>query len=219
MTLAMDAGLFGGTFNPIHNGHLGIAAHVKSCFSLDRVIFFPSATPPHKPGGNLAPAQDRYEMVVQSLEGKKGFTASDIELKRLGPSFTIDTLEAFRSAYGSGTCFYLLMGSDAFFDIPSWKRTRDIFEAVPIIIMLRGDQRRVDAYISFVDEHISKGYTWEQKGNHFSHGRLKPIYICHVPRIDISSTMIRNRIRRHQSVSSLVPSPVADMIRQKDLYL
>ncbi len=215
----MDAGLFGGTFNPIHNGHIRIASHVKQQFNLSRIFFFPSATPPHKPGSNLAPAQDRYAMVEQSLAGMDGFSASDIELSRSGPSFTIDTIHAFEKQCGPDTRFFLLMGSDAFFDTPSWKKHTAIFAAVPIIVMPRGEPGQSRAIASFLDENISKGYTWNREKKQFIHGRLQPVYVCHVPKIDISSTMIRNRVKQNLSIKRLVPTPVEKIISKRNLYL
>ncbi|MFN2357455.1 MAG: nicotinate-nucleotide adenylyltransferase [Desulfotignum sp.] len=215
----MDAGLFGGTFNPIHNGHIHIATHVKQQFHLSSIFFFPSATPPHKPDTNLAPARDRYAMVEKSLADLDGFQASDIELSRTGPSFTIDTIHAFAHRHGTDTNFFLLMGTDAFFDTPSWKKHQAIFSAVPIIVVPRRAPVQKNAIASFLDENIAKGYTWDTAKKHFFHGRLQPIYICHVPIIDISSTMIRNRVKHHLSIKGLVPSPVEEIIRKRNLYL
>lgn len=215
----MDAGLFGGTFNPIHNGHIHVASHVKAQFHLTSIFFFPSATPPHKPGSNLAHAQDRYAMVEQSLAGMDGFLASNIELVRSGPSFTIDTIHAFEKQHGPDTRFFLLMGSDAFFDTSSWKKHKAIFAAVPIIVMPRGDPGQSRDIASFLDENISKGYTWHRKNKQFVHDRLQPVFVCHVPKIDISSTMIRHRVKHQLSIKGLVPSPVEKIISKRNLYL
>jgi nicotinate-nucleotide adenylyltransferase len=215
----MKAGLFGGTFNPLHNGHIGVARHVKQRYGLDTIFIFPSATPPHKADINLAPARDRYDMVVQSLADMEGFIPSDIEVTRKGPSFTIDTIHMFQQHYGHTFGFYLMMGSDAFFDIPTWKNQESIFSKVPIIVMLRkglGPDRDIG---SFLDEHISKGYTWDQAENRFLHDRMQPVYICPVPEIDISSTQIRTRVKEHRSIKGLVPSPVEEIIIKRKLYL
>jgi nicotinate-nucleotide adenylyltransferase len=142
-------GLFGGTFNPLHNGHIGIIEYVKQAFHLQKIFLFPSATPPHKSIRDLAPARDRMEMVRIWAKGQEGFYASDIELKRKGPSFTIDTINDFKNtavkkSHDHGLHFSLLMGSDAFFDIITWKNQALIFQAIPIIVMLRGDQTGID---------------------------------------------------------------------------
>lgn len=214
----MNAGLFGGTFNPLHNGHITIIRYVKQVYHLEKIFLYPSATPPHKPLTNLASAQDRLEMVKGWANQQQGFFASDIELKRKGPSFTIDTIEAFKTAHGRDLCFSLIMGSDAFFDIPTWKSKALIFKAIPIIVMVRGDVYGTNFIASFIDEHISKGYALDHTKTQFIHECMQPVHICHVPKIDISSTMIRDRIKKNLSITGLVPANVQDLIIEKDLY-
>jgi len=215
----MKAGLFGGTFNPLHMAHIRIAEHVRQQLRLDSIFFFPSATPPHKPGTDLAPAKDRYDMVVESLKHRDGLVPSDIEITRKGPSYTIDTIGVFTRRYGKTCRFYLLMGSDAFFDTPSWKRQKDIFDAVSIVVMPRQGTVAPPEIQSFLDEQIAKGYTWHQEEQQFVHDRLKPVRVCPVPLIDISSTLIRNRVKQHLSIKGLVPAPVEKIIRERKLYL
>nr|NJM03624.1 nicotinate (nicotinamide) nucleotide adenylyltransferase [Desulfobacula sp.] len=214
----MKIGLFGGTFNPFHNGHMGIIEHIKKTYGLDTIYIIPSATPPHKPDKGLAPARDRFEMVRQSIEGRKGWVASDKELIRKGPSFTVDTIDAFKKDLGEGADLFLLMGSDAFFDIPTWRRMDMIFNSVKIIVMLRGHFENHDTFISFIDEHISKGYIFNKTENGFFHQTKQNILLCRVPRIDISSTMIRERIKYGKSIEGLVPSGVLKIIHEKELY-
>jgi len=213
----MDAGLFGGTFNPLHNGHIGIIKYVKQTFHLKKVFLFPCATPPHKPFTDLAPAMDRFGMVKGWAAGMDDFFASDIELKREGPSFTIDTISAFKEK-SPGLNFSLLMGSDAFFDITTWKKQEFIFCEVPIIIMLRGDKAGITPIASFIDEHISKGYKLNRERSEFTHKRLQPVRICNVPKIDISSTMIRARVKEKLPIKDFVPANVEKIIKKKDLY-
>lgn len=212
----MDAGLFGGTFNPLHNGHLGIIQYVKDHCGLDKVFLYPSATPPHKSPSDLAPALDRMKMVEDAVVNRPGFFASDIELQRQGPSFTIDTINAFKKAHPA-TVFHLLMGSDAFLDITTWKQNETIFKTVPLIVMLRGEHNSLGPIASYIDEQISKGYKLKTD-TCFVHDHLHPIRICHVPRIDISSTQIRTRVKQGQPLTGLVPEHVETLIRTKDLY-
>ncbi len=214
----MEAGLFGGTFNPIHNGHIGIIKHVQKQFNLEKVYLIPSALPPHKPGSNLASAKDRFEMVTACLENEEHLFVSDIELKRKGPSFTIDTIKEFQASHNFKTKFGLLMGSDAFLDIDTWKNKDQIFRTIPIIIMQRGHWENYNPIISFIDEHISKGYIFDRKKNCFSHELQQNIYICKVPRIDISSTKIRNHIKNNEPITGLVPFHVEEIILKKELY-
>ena len=214
----MKAGLFGGTFNPFHNGHIEIIQYVKDRYGLEKIFLIPSATPPHKPDINLAPANDRFEMVKQSLKGHENFFVSDKELIRKGPSFTIDTINEFKKEYGPTTLFYLLMGSDAFLDITTWKHKDQIFEAIQIIIMLRGHWENYNAIVSFIDENISKGYIFNEQDNTFSHKKKQKIIICKVPKINISSTMILDRIKNNKSIKDLVPANIEKIIRTKELY-
>ncbi|MCD4721847.1 MAG: nicotinate-nucleotide adenylyltransferase [Desulfobacula sp.] len=214
----MKAGLFGGTFNPFHNGHMGIIEYVQKKYGLIKIFLIPSSTPPHKPHLNLAPAKDRFAMVKESIKDHEDFLLSDKELIRKGPSFTIDTINEFKKEYGQDINFFLLIGSDAFLDITTWKHKDKIFKAVQIIIMLRGQWNNYNAIVSFIDENISKGYTFNEQDNIFSHKTKQKIIICKVPKINISSTMIRARVKNNESIKDLVPANVEKIIRTKELY-
>ncbi len=214
----MKIGLFGGTFNPFHNGHLEVIQYVKDRYDFEKIFLIPSSTPPHKPYTNLAPAQDRFEMVRQSLKDHNNFFVSDKELIRKGPSFTIDTINEFKMEYGRNTHFSLLMGSDAFLDITTWKNKDKIFETIPIIIMLREPWDNYKTIISFIDENISKGYIFNEQCNTFSHNKKQMIIICKVPKINISSTMIREYVKTDKSLDGLVPANIEKIIRTKELY-
>jgi nicotinate-nucleotide adenylyltransferase len=214
----MKVGLFGGTFNPFHNGHIEIILHVKNQYGLEKIFLIPSATPPHKPDINLAPAEDRFEMVKKSVPGHEGFFVSNKELIRKGPSFTIDTINEFKREYGPNTHFSLIMGSDAFLDITTWKHKDQIFNALEIIIMLRGQWNNYNSIVSFIDENISKGYIFNEREHMFSHKEKQNIIICKVPKIDISSTMIRKRVKDNKPIKNLVPAIIEKIIRTKELY-
>ena len=214
----MDIGLFGGTFNPFHNGHIGIIDHVKEQYGLEKIFFIPSATPPHKPDINLACANDRFNMVKKSLAAFDDFFVSEKELTRAGPSFTIDTINEFRNEHDSNTRFYLLMGSDAFLDITTWKEKDKIFKIVPVIIMLRGFWQNYDTIASFIDENISKEYIFNREDNGFRHRTKQKILLCSVPKIDISSTMIRELVKDRKPIKDLVPADVEKIITAKELY-
>ena len=202
----------------MHNGHVEIIQYVKQVYGLDKIFFIPSATPPHKSDINLARADDRFEMVKQSLKNHDNFFVSDKELIRKGPSFTIDTINEFKKDYGADTHFSLLMGSDAFLDITTWKHKDQIFEAIQIIIMLRGHWENYNPIISFIDENISKSYMFNERDNTFSHKQKQKIIICKVPKINISSTMIRERVKHNESIKDLVPASIEKIIRTKELY-
>jgi nicotinate-nucleotide adenylyltransferase len=156
--------------------------------------------------------------VKKSLETFDDFFVSDKELTRKGPSFTIDTINEFRNEHDSSTRFYLLMGSDAFLDITTWKDKDKIFKIVPIIIMLRGFWQNYDSIASFIDENISKEYIFNRDGNGFCHETKQKILLCSVPKIDISSTMIRKLVKNRKPIKDLVPADVEKIITSKELY-
>ena len=216
-TVTVKTGLFGGTFNPFHVGHLGVVSHVRQTYGLDRVVFIPAAIPPHKPEAGLASAPDRFEMVKRAIFNEPRLEVSDVELKRTGPSFTIDTVSGFKQA-DPDTDHFLLMGSDAFFDINTWKNKDQILQTIPLIVMLRHPWSDIDGVDSFIDENISARYTFNRQTWTFSHRENQDIIICPVPPIDVSSTMIRQRIQNGLSVTGLVPKAVEQIILEKELY-
>jgi nicotinate-nucleotide adenylyltransferase len=134
----MKIGLFGGTFDPIHLGHLRAAKEVSERCGLSLTYLIPASRPPHKPHRVIAPANDRLEMMRLAVGSMAEFEISDIELNREGPSYTIDTLRHFKRMPGaSERTYYLIMGLDAFLEIDTWKVYLEIFKLVPVIIMAR----------------------------------------------------------------------------------
>jgi nicotinate-nucleotide adenylyltransferase len=140
-------GLFGGTFNPIHCGHIAVAQQLQRGFPLDRIYLVPSRLPPHKSCSDLAQAAHRLAMIELALAEVKGDTLrlSDIELKREGPSYTVDTVAAFRKELSPDDELYLIMGADAFLELDSWRQWRALLAAVSLIVMSRpGSTGKVD---------------------------------------------------------------------------
>ena len=133
----MKIGLFGGTFDPIHLGHLRAIKEVSERFGLSKTHLIPAALPPHKPNRDIATAKDRLEMIRLAVGSMAEFEISDIELNRSGPSYTIDTLKHFMAKTGATDQTYLIMGLDAFLEIDTWKAYLEIFKIVPVIIMAR----------------------------------------------------------------------------------
>lgn len=228
----MNVGLFGGTFNPIHQGHIDVITHVKSTFHLDTIYIIPSAIPPHKTPLTLASARDRFEMVQQAVARISGFVASDVELVRKGKSFSVDTIRHFKNLIDENTRLYFIMGSDVFFDMDTWKNSVEIFNLTEIIVMHRaGDTRGLKDIESFLQNIISPQYkiaqsdncppffNTSQKVNTVTHNQLKTVHICNVPEINISSTLIREKIRKKESIKGLIPTLVESIISAKQLYL
>ncbi len=126
--------VFGGSFNPIHNGHLLLADEVLEQLGVDRIVFVPAGVPPHKPAAALAPATDRYAMVELATAGHPGFAVSDVELRRPGPSYTVDTLETLG---GAGDELALVIGSETFLDLLAWRAPQRIAQLARIVVVPR----------------------------------------------------------------------------------
>ena len=130
-------GLLGGSFNPVHDGHLAIARQTREALGLDQVLFIPTSQPPHKPNNSLAPAQDRYEMVHIAIASNPTFAISDVEIRRPGKSYTIDTVRLLQQAYGAQTQLFFLIGLDAFLDFPSWRDPQTLLKLCTFVVLSR----------------------------------------------------------------------------------
>ena len=221
----MRIGLFGGTFNPIHVGHIQVALQVKEAFSLNNIFFIPSALPPHKEPGDVVDAMDRLEMINLSLSTYPNFIVSDVELKRSGPSYTIDTVQHFKSVLEKDTALYLILGLDAFLEIDTWKSYMDLFLMVPVIVISRICEGQNDAVLiwktlgGYLKTKVSDGYKYSDSRRCFHHEKKQSVFIFDVMPIDISSTHIRRLVKNGRSIKSLVPDTVEDFIKSKGLYL
>jgi len=225
----MKTGFFGGTFNPIHFGHLKAIKEVKERFPLDKIYIIPSAIPPHKDQTDVAGASERYEMVKMAVKDDselKGFVEiSDVELKRSGPSYTIDTVLHYKSILPEDSSFYLILGIDAFLEVNTWKSYMDLFDLIPFIIITRpgivnykknGNRSAVE---KFLFAWISGKYRFNSKISGYVHEDKKTVFMLDIAPLDISSTMIRSHIRESKNISSLVPVAVNSFIDKKRLYL
>ena len=132
-------GVFGGSFNPIHLGHLLLAEDILELLRLDRILFVPASAPPHKPARGLAPARDRYAMTELAIRGNPRFAMSDLELRRPGPSYTVDTLEALRQEGGPDVAFFLLIGSETFLDLLSWRDPQRVARLARLVVIPRAE--------------------------------------------------------------------------------
>ena len=213
----MRLGLFGGTFNPIHLGHLRAAVEVREAFNLDRLLLIPSAQPPHKMADHVANAEDRLEMVRLAVHGEPSLEASDVELTRLGLSYTIETLRYFQDRFGSESDIHFIVGQDAFSEITTWKSYQALFVTAHFIVMTRPNSK-LRSLEDFIHTQISAEYQYEPTSNRYSHPRWRTIFCLDITHLDISATKIREWIRRGRSIRFLVPDAVQGFINKKGLY-
>ncbi|WP_299872444.1 nicotinate-nucleotide adenylyltransferase [uncultured Cocleimonas sp.] len=203
--------IIGGTFDPIHFGHLRPALDIAEKLSLTEVRFIPSATPPHR-WQPEASAEDRINMVKLSIEGTKPFILDDREYHREGASYTIDTLKSIRSEIGNDQSFSMILGLDAFQSFTSWKDWKDIVETCHIVIAARPGYQ-IDATL---DEYLAKRVT--DNIDDLKSLAAGKIYFCDVTQLDISATMIRDKLKNQQSCDYLTPAKVCDYIESNKLY-
>ena len=220
----MHIGLFGGTFNPIHRGHLWAASEVIKRFNLDQIFLIPAALPPHKTPGLVAKANDRLEMINLAIAGLSGLTVSDVELNRSGPSYTIDTIRHFKHSLAKDARIYLIMGLDAFLEIHTWKSHQDLLEQISFIVMARPDEDYADVQQgwsileTYLKSTLSANNQFDAEHACYTLEGKQPIHICDINALDISSTKIREKVKRKQSIEKLVTPEIADYIRLKGLY-
>ena len=203
----MKLGIFGGTFNPIHYGHLRIAEEVREIFGLENVIFMPSGIPPFKVhGAELIPALHRAEMVRLAIKTNPFFEFSDLEIKRKGISYTVDTLESLKNEYPQAS-LYFIAGADAMAEFPKWHRPERILELAQIIIVTRPGVALSglrNLLIYGIPEEGLRDFIEGKKGQ-FIHS---PFNFVRVSAISISGTMIRAFIKSKKSIKYLLPEEV-----------
>lgn len=192
--------IFGGTFNPIHNGHLHLVQGFRERLRIDRVMLIPSLIPPHKAAEDLANANDRLEMCRLAAQ-PHGLVVSEIELLRKGPSYTVDTLRQLHHAFPN-TELYLLMGADMFLTLEQWREYKELFRLARMCAVPR-DENGKDALLSYAQKLNALGAK-----THVEELSLLPI----------SSTLVRERVKQGLPIAGMVPKPVEDYIFQHHLY-
>jgi nicotinate-nucleotide adenylyltransferase len=205
--------IFGGSFNPIHYGHLLLADEVLEQLALDRVLFVPAGAPPHKAPTTLAPAADRRAMVELATAGHPRFSVSDIELSRPGPSYTVDTLEALASGVDE---LFLVVGSETFLDLLSWRAPKRIAALARLVVVPRAGS-------TFDTESAAAQKVLREIGaERFVHASpsLPPrtVAVAHVTSLPISSSELRRRAREGRSLAYRLPDAVIAYIRAHRLY-
>ncbi len=186
----MRIGVLGGSFDPVHRGHLALAEGARDALRLDRVLLVPAARQPHKPAGPVASAEDRYAMLRLATRGRRGIELSDLELERPGPSYTVDTLRALRQSLPADGELFLLLGADAAADFPGWRDAEAIGRLATVVPCSRPGHALPDGDRSVVP----------------------------VTTPDVSATAIRRRVARGEPVADLVGPDVAAYIAARGLY-
>ncbi len=220
----MRAGLFGGTFNPIHKGHLMVAERVLQRFSLDRLFIIPCREPPHKLPVYLAPAAQRVRMIQLALPPDHRYRLSDVEIQRSGPSYTIDTIDHFRTWIIPGATLFLVMGTDAFLELHTWKNQARLLETVQPVVVTRGVEdglptgSEVSILSTYIRSRLSGEYSYLKNQSCWQHTGGNCIHLLTTTPVNISSSQVRQRIRTGKAIADLVPPAVRAYIEQKELY-
>ncbi|MDD6355782.1 MAG: nicotinate (nicotinamide) nucleotide adenylyltransferase [Oscillospiraceae bacterium] len=197
----MKIGLYGGAFNPVHNGHLALAEHFKNALELERLIFIPTHVPPHKSGDGLVSGEHRINMLSLALSGLDYCSVSDIEFRREGKSYTYDTVCELKKIYPDDE-FFLIVGADQYFDFQKWYRADELLRQVTVCSAARENNqyRQMLKYKS-------------------KHDNMQNTVVCNFDVTEISSSKIRNMISTGQSVTEFVPDSVLRYIKENNLYV
>ena len=193
-------GILGGTFDPIHTGHLIIAEEARCRFGLDKVIFVPAGIPPHKPDEPISDREHRYKMTALAIEDNPAFEISRIEIERQGPSYSVDTLTEFKRIYGEDTCLYFIMGMDSILEILTWHEPEKLIKLTKIVAAAR------------------PGYSIDDVKQKLPSEFLAWTVFLETPGIYISSTDLRKRAAAGMSIKYLVPRAVEEYIIENKLY-
>ncbi len=198
-------GLYGGSFDPIHHGHLSIAQAVADQLNLDEVLFLPSAQPPHKTNVRLLATKHRAEMVRLAIADFPLFSLSDYDLNRLGPTFTIDTIKHFRQISDPDTALYWIIGADSLAELPTWHRIAELVDMCQIVTAARKTAEPID---------------WNRFRPLLNERQIESLSrgILDTPIVDISATDIRSRLAKGSRAEDLIPQAVNQYILHHGFY-
>ncbi len=196
-------GILGGTFDPIHMGHVAIATGAIKQVRLDRIVFVPAGDPWMKADKPISAKSHRLEMVRLAVKPYKEFEVSDIEIKRPGPTYTVDTLAELKGGPYSNDDIYVIVGIDAALKIQEWYKPRELAQLCELVVAPRGGNQIDQAeHIRQIEINIGK-----------------PVHVLNIPHVSVSGTEIRNMIASHAKATGLVSTEVGQYIRKKGLYL
>ena len=202
MRIKQKIGVIGGTFDPIHNGHLYIAENARKLHGLNKVIFMPSAKPPHKQKKHISDSSIRLEMCSLAIQDNEYFEVSALEINRTGLSYTIDTLKQLKEKYNADTQIYFICGADMLADMPNWYKANELIANNFFIAVARPGYSLMDIV---KDKPLLQEY-------------IANISLLNVMPVKISSTGIRNSFKKGNSIKYLLPNKVEKYINEHDLY-
>jgi len=199
----MNIGVFGGTFDPIHLGHVAVAEEVRTSHGLAEVLFVPAGQPWFKADRSISAAQHRVQMVKLAIAGHPHFKLSTCEVDRPGPSYAVDTIDVLQQQLGTEARLFFLLGSDALSELPQWKEPSRLIQICHLVAFTRPGfalppLESLESTVPGLSQHVT---------------------FVEVPQIDISATQIRNRVFRGASIHGLVPPSVERYIQEQGLYL
>ncbi len=198
----MRIGVFGGTFDPIHNGHLVVAEECRERLNIDRVLFVPAGLPPHKQARTLTSPHHRMAMVRLAIASNPRFEASSIELGRPGPSYSVDTLRQLRQNQRDGTDVFFIMGADSLKELPSWHDPAGLIASCRLVVVSRPGSPAVDS------SHLDNLYL----------GAKGRVTMLEVPGLDIASSDLRARVAMGRTIRYQSPNEVIAYIESNGLY-
>jgi nicotinate-nucleotide adenylyltransferase len=194
-------GILGGTFDPVHNGHLVAATEAWYQLGLGKVLIVPAGSPPHKPGRPISPAHHRLRMLELAVAGRSQFEISHVDLDRPGPCYTVDTLELLRAERGPNSRFFFIVGADSLVELATWYRPKRLIHLCELAVVLRPG---TEVDLSQLEKQLP--------------GLSARVHWVHMPLLEISSSDLRRRVRGGRTISYLLPRDVELYIHEQNLY-
>jgi nicotinate-nucleotide adenylyltransferase len=217
MNMPQRVGVMGGTFDPVHLGHLRVAEEAVEALQLDTLLFVPAAVPPHKSGDRVLPFEHRWHMLRLATEQHPWFKVSDIERRLPGKSYTAVTLQKLSEAYAGGVQLFFMAGMDAFLEMDTWWHFHDLFKLAHMVVLRRPGYDET-ALLEFLTERVSSLYHYNVTEACYRHPHLLPVHYLNNTWLDISSTHVRQLAKEGKSVRYLVLAEVMHYIHANRLY-